>query len=229
MKSLGAENYLSTEGVKVSINDLRKENHDEKIRDLIKYDDVISISNISFDEGFDKGVEFERNKENYDTYIISLFKKIDVCGPPRSIVGKNRSKICVCFCPGDSCKEVDRYIFAYFDWDSNEWVPCLGKEIVGCIYPTKYLELPEPNKMKKEFDVTGKTRSTNQFKELPDGVYSGKFGGHVGTVEYLGNIYNYTFPKGINNINIPKTITVVNGYGWVFLSDGPIYPPFIIQ
>ena len=43
-------------------------------------------------------------------------------------------------------------------------------------------------------------------------------------ITYLDKVYNFTFLKGIPQINIPKTITIIDGWAWTLLMDGPITP-----
>ena len=220
MKSEDGKDFLGKH--LTNIDNLLKDNHDPKVKDLIQYNDAISLSNISFTEGFYNGVEFERKKSNYDTWTVSLFKKISTEGLP-GLYKSYHSRTCVCYVPNLSI-EADKYVIGYYDYSKEKWITCSCCGELDYFEPTHYLELPDAHAIRKEFDTTGQTRSTNQFKELPDGVYSGRFGGHVGMVEYLGKVYNFTFLKGIVQENIPKTITVVNGYGWTLLKDGPISP-----
>ncbi len=224
MKSEEGDKYLGEH--LNNINTLLEQGHDPKVKDLVKYEDAKTLSDISYTEGYNSGIEFERNKENYDTWMVNFFRKISVDGLPK-INRHNHSKMCVCFVPSSnpfSSIDTDKYVLGYYDYKKKGWITCSCCGGTECFKPTHYLELPDAHKMKKEFDTTGQTRSTNCFKEIPDGVYSGKFGGHVGMIEYQGKVYNYTFLKGIVQENIPKTITVVDGYGWTLLKDGPIVP-----
>lgn len=228
MKSKKGEEFLATQGVKKSINQLLEEGHDPKVIDQIGYENAIELSDISYTEGYEGGVKFEREKENQDIYILSQFKKISVDGLPKPYLpGKSRSRVCVCFCLPSTPRELGRYVLAWYSYDKECWEPCLG-EIIGPIEPEKYLELPEVYMQMKEFDVHLQTRSTNCFPEIPDGVYSGEMGGHVVLLEYLGKNYNFTFLKGVPGINIPKTITVIDGWGYTMLQDGPIVPGFVM-
>lgn len=209
-----------------NINNLLKQGYNPKEKSLVKYDDAKELSDISYSEGYSKGIEEERKVKDYDTMIVGLFKKISTDGLPKQY-RFNHSKECICFIPSTksfSSIETDRYILGYYDFKRKEWISCSCCGGTECINPTHYLELPEAHKIKKEYDVTGQTKSTNRFIEIPDGVYSGKFGGHVGMIEYHEKIYNFTFLKGIVQENIPKTITVIDGFGWTLLKDGPITP-----
>ena len=227
MKSKKGEEFLATEGIKKSINELLEEGNDPKVVDQVSYENAIQLSDISYTEGYCDGVEFERNKENQDIYMLSQFKKISVYGNPKPYLpGKKRSRICVCFCPPENPRELGRYIFAWYSYEKNCWEPCLG-EIIGHIEPEKYLELPEIHMQMKKFDVHFQTASTNCFPEVPDGVYSGFMGGRVFLLKYNGKNYNFTFLKGIPGINVPKTITVIDGWGYTMLQDGPIVPNLI--
>lgn len=220
MKSKEGDKYLGKH--LNSINDLLEEGHDPKVRDLVVYEDAKILSDISYFEGYDAGVSDERNKEDYEVWMVKLFKKIAVDGLPKEYKG-GHSKICVCFVPAVN-GELDRYVIGYYNYKKKGWMTCLCEGCQECFRPTHYLELPAAHKIRKEYDVTGQTRSTNSFPEVPEGVYQGKFGGHVGMIEYLGKVYNFTFLKGIVQENIPKTITVIDGYGWTLLKDGPIVP-----
>lgn len=222
MKSKKGEEFLGNH--LNNIETLLEQGHDPKVKDLVNYEDAKSLSDISYEEGFESGVNFERAKENYDTWMVSLFKKISIDGLPK-LYRANHSRDCVCYIPSSNIlKELDRYVIGYYNFTKQKWITCSSCGGIECFNPTHYLELPESHKIRKEFDVMGQTRSTNKFIEIPDGVYSGKFGGHVGMIEYLGKVYNFTFLKGIVQQNIPKTITVIDGYGWTMLKDGPISP-----
>lgn len=227
MKSSKGERFLSAPGIKKSINQLIEEGHDPKIVDQVGYENAVRLSDISYNEGYRDGMIFEREKEDYDTYMLSQFKKISVDGLPLPYMpGKNRSKVCVCFCPPENPRELGRYIFAWYSYEKKCWEPCLG-EIIGHIEPEKYLELPEIGKQMKQYDVHLQSRSTNCFPEIPDGVYQGEMGGHVILLKYLDKPYNFTFLKGVPGINVPKTITIIDGWGYALLLDGPITPNFI--
>lgn len=226
MKSSKGEEFLGQSGIKKSINELLGEGHDPKVVDQVGYEDAVELSNISYDDGYEDGVEFERSKENQDTYMLSQFKKPGVHGYPKPYApGKKRSRVCVCFISPSNPKNPGKYVFAWYSWEKGVWEPCLG-EIIGKIEPDKYLELPEVHMQMKQYDTHLQTRSTNCFPEIPDGVYSGLMGGHVILVEYLGKSYNFTFLKGVSGVNIPKTITIIDGWAWTLLLDGPIVPNF---
>ena len=219
MNSQDGEKYLGEH--LNNINDLLSEGHDPKVSDLIRYEDAIELSNISYSEGHQDGENFQRNRENYDTWMTEQFRNPTIDGLPKEY-SNNRSRLCICVIPKNNCKEFSKYIFAVYNFKCKKWEPIL--DLIGEIKPKYYLELPSPNRILKEYNVEGQTRSTNRFKEVPDGVYSGKFGGHVGMITYLDKVYNFTFLKGISQINIPKTITVIDGWAWTMLSDGPITP-----
>lgn len=227
MKSNKGEKFLSAPGIKKSINELLEEGHDPKVRDQVGYENAVRLSDISYEEGFHEGIDFEMEKENQDIYMLSQFKKISVYGLPKPFMpGKKRSRVCVCFCPPDNPRELGRYVFAWYSYEKECWEPCLG-EIIGKIKPERYLELPEIHMQMKKYDVHFQTRSTNCYPEVPDGIYDGLMGGRVCLVKYLEKPYNFTFLKGIPGINVPKTVTVIDGYAWVLLLDGPIVPNFI--
>jgi hypothetical protein len=96
MKSKEGDKYLGKH--LNSINDLLEEGHDPKVRDLVVYEDAKILSDISYFEGYDAGVSDERNKEDYEVWMVELFKKIAVDGLPKEYKG-GHSKICVCFVP----------------------------------------------------------------------------------------------------------------------------------
>lgn len=235
MNSSKGEKFLGAPGIKQSINDLLSEGADPKVRDLVQYENAIRLSDISYNEGYVDGVEFERTKENPDTYILSQFKKISVHGLPESYApGKKRSRTCVIYIPPEKPGEGDgKYLLAWYSYEKECWRSalgqCLGEEVYGKLEPTKYLELPELHKQAKQYDVHLQTKSTNCFPEIPDGIYEGLMGGRVMLVKYLGKEYNFTFLKGTPapGINLPKTVTIIDGYAWALLLDGPIVPNFI--
>lgn len=83
MKSKEGDKYLGKH--LNSINDLLEEGHDPKVRDLVVYEDAKILSDISYFEGYDAGVSDERNKEDYEVWMVELFKKIAVDGLPKNI------------------------------------------------------------------------------------------------------------------------------------------------
>lgn len=160
------------------------------------------------------------NTENYDAWALSIFKSVESDGLPERIPGRKISRYCVCYCPPKNPKEVGKYVISWYSYETGCWEGCYD----GKIEPSKYLELPMPWMQLKEYDVHLQTRSTNCFPEIPDGVYQGKMGGRVAMLEYQEKVYNFTFLKGITGYNIPKTLTIISGWAWTMLRDGPIIP-----
>jgi hypothetical protein len=125
MKSKEGDKYLGKH--LNSINDLLEEGHDPKVRDLVVYEDAKILSDISYFEGYDAGVSDERNKEDYEVWMVELFKKIAVDGLPKEYKG-GHSKICVCFVPAVN-GELDRYVIGYYNYNKKGWMTCLCE---GC-------------------------------------------------------------------------------------------------
>lgn len=227
MNSQSGEKFLGEH--LTNINDLLSSGHDPKVSDLIKYEDAVELSNISYSEGYREGEDFQRNREDYDTWIVEQFRNPKIDGLPK-VDQNGNSRLCLCVVKMYSPYQYKlvNYVFARYNINRKKWILELccncDTDRINEEEVLRYLEIPLPGRVVKEYDVTLQTRSTNRFTEVPDGIYEGKFGGHVGMITYLDKVYNFTFLKGIPQINIPKTITVIDGWAWTMLMDGPITP-----
>lgn len=61
------------------------------------------------------------------------------------------------------------------------------------------------------YKITKITKKVPQEIILPDGIYTGKWGGYVIEVRYKENTYELTTEEGIRGIGINVVVTIKNG------------------
>lgn len=77
---------------------------------------------------------------------------------------------------------------------------------VGSI-PTPLTNNLKQNKMK----IKKITKKVPQEVTLPDGIYTGRWGGYIIEVHYNQNTYELTTEEGVRGINISVVVTIKDG------------------